>query len=216
MSIKKPKASAPKNAPTPDQRRARREMRILSEAWNNLTEDRRQAWDMAARSDRRGGLAARTRRRSGRRLFFKVNFRRLALRQDLLTDPPGCGSACSAPLAQFVIINRGGRIALKVRLAFGHAEGVIVSSWRPCNAGAMKWEKFVRIGLLPAPERGMSDITKLYVAKFGIPPVGKKVFIRLQQMNDYLGRLIYTTSAVVPEEEGWHSVQKTRQTIAKP
>ena len=64
-------------------------------------------------------------------------------------------------------------------------------------------EKFVRIGLLPAPKRGMCDITKLYVAKFGVPPVGKKVFIRIQQMNDYSGSVFYTTSAVVPEEEDW-------------
>ena len=185
-------------------------MRILSAAWNDLTEEQRLAWDMTARKDRRGGLAARLRRRSGRRAFFKANFRRLALREGLLTDPPGAGNACSTPLARLVITNRGGRIALKVRLAFGHAEGIMVSSWQACNAGAMVWKKFVRIGLLPAPERGLSDITKLYVAKFGVPPVGKKVFIRLQQMSDYTGSLVYVTSAIVPQEEGWHSVEKAQ------
>ena len=56
----------------------------------------------------------------------------------------------------------------------------------------------------------MSDITKPYVAKFGVPPVGKKVFIRVQQMNDYLGRVLYTTSAIVPEEDDWQSVAKTQ------
>jgi hypothetical protein len=29
----------------------------------------------------------------------------------------------------------------------------------------------------------MSDVTRLHVAKCGAPPVGKKVFIRIQQMN---------------------------------
>jgi hypothetical protein len=34
-----------------------------------------------------------------------------------------------------------------------------------------------------------------------VPPVGKKIFIRVQQMNDYSGSVFYTTSAVVEEEE---------------
>jgi hypothetical protein len=41
--------------------------------------------------------------------------------------------------------------------------------------------------------------------KFGVPAVGKKVFIRLQQMKDYLGSVVYVTSAIVPAEEAWDS-----------
>ena len=110
MPTKPPKAPSAKNLPTPDQRRARAEMRILSAAWNDLTEEQRLAWDLTARKDRRGGLAARLRRRSGRRAFFKANFRRLALREGLLTNPPGAGNACSSPLARLVITNRGGQL----------------------------------------------------------------------------------------------------------
>ena len=74
----------------------------------------------------------------------------------------------------------------------------MVSSWHPCNAGVMVWNKFVRIGLLPAPVGGMIDITRRYVAKYGVPPVGKKVFIRIQQMNDYVGSIVQILSAIVP------------------
>jgi hypothetical protein len=210
MASQKPNPVPRKNIPTPEQRRARDEMSTLSAAWNNLTEQQRERWGQTASTDRRGGRAARLRRRSGRRAFFKANSRRLALGLDLLTDPPDSGLTGSTPIARLVITNRGGRIALKVRLIRGHQEGVMVSSWWPCNAGAMKWAKFARTGLLPAPERGLSDITRQYVAKFGVPAVGKKVFIRLQQMNDYWGALVYTTSAIVPEEEGWPSEPKTQ------
>jgi hypothetical protein len=79
----------------------------------------------------------------------------------------------------------------------------MVSASRPCNAGVTVGRKFCRIGLLPAPERGMSDITELYVARFDLLPVGKKIFIRVQQMNDYMGSMVQTTSAIVPDEEGW-------------
>jgi hypothetical protein len=197
------KPGARKKAPTPDQRRAREEMRMLSAAWNNLTEEQRQAWNGESRANRRGGVAARSRRRSGRRLFFRANSRRLALRQTLLTDPPESGTVCPFPIVRLVITNHAGRIALKVRLSSGPPDGVMVSSWHPCNPGVMVWNKFVRIELLPGSKRGMLDITGHYVAKFGLPPVGKKIFIRVQQMNDYLGNVVQTTSAIVPEEEGW-------------
>ena len=203
MANKKHKAGARKDTPTPDQLRAREEMSTLSAAWNNLTDEQREAWGAYARADRRGSRVPRARRRSGRRLFFRVNSHRLALKQELLTDPPGPEGFHPTPWVRLLITNRAGRITLKLYLAHGRAEGVMISSWHPCNAGAMVWNKFVRIGLLPAPHRGMCDITRLYVAKFGVPPVGKKIFVRVQQMNDYSGRLFYTTSAVVPEEEDW-------------
>jgi len=74
----------------------------------------------------------------------------------------------------------------------------MVSSWHPVNAGVMTWKKFVRLGLLPAPVRGISDLTRQYAAKYGAPPAGKKVFLRLQQLNDYVGRVVEVLSAIVP------------------
>jgi len=198
MARKQSKLGACGKGPTAGQRRARADMRTLSAAWNDLTEEQRQAWDVEAHTNRRGGHAARSRRRSGRRLFVKVNSRRLALRQYLLAWPPGPESVKVPPIVRFVITNSGGRIALKLRVPDGQAEGVMVSSWRPCNAGVMVWKKFVRIGLLPAPDGGMIDITRLYVAKYGVPPVGKKVFIRIQQMNDYVGSIVQIINAIVP------------------
>jgi hypothetical protein len=173
-------------------------MRALSAAWNNLTEEQRVAWDAEAHTNRRGGYAARSRQRSGRRLFVKVNSRRLALGQDLLVWPPGPESCKPIPIARLVITNRGGLIAIKLRFSHGSAAGVMVSAWHPLSPGVMVWRKFVRLGLLPAPRGGMSDITRLYFAKYGPPPVGMKVFIRIQQMNDYMGSIAHVTSAIVP------------------
>jgi hypothetical protein len=66
---------------------------------------------------------------------------------------------------------------------------------------------FVRIGPLPPPVRGMCDITRQYIEKYGVPPVGRKVFVRIQQMKDLMGRLVQTTSDIVRDEEGWGDVQ---------
>ena len=208
MAAKKPNPGARKKRPTPGQRRAWAEMRVLSEAWNIIREEHRLAWDEESRANRRGGVAARSRRRSGRRLFFRANSRRLALQQTLLADPPESGTVHPFAIVQLVITNHAGRVALKVRLSSGPAEGVMVSSWHPCNPGVMVCNKFVRIGLLSRSKGRMHDITEQYVVKFGLPPVGKKIFIRVQQMNDYLGSVVQTTSAIVPGEEGWDDPQK--------
>jgi hypothetical protein len=198
MANKHPKPATRKKVPTADQRRARADMRTLSAAWNNLMEAQRQAWDDEAHTNRRGGYTPRSRRRSGRRMFMKANFRRLALSQEILTDPPGEDSYRPAPSVHFVITNSGGRIALELVVPSGQAEGLMVSSWHPLNPGVMVWKKFVRICRLPAPVEGKCDITKRYVAKYGVPPAGKKVFIRVQQMNDYVGSIVQIVSAIVP------------------
>jgi hypothetical protein len=197
-AIKQDQPAARKKRPTADQRRARADMRTLSAAWNNLMEAQRQAWDDEAHTNRRGGYTPRSRRRSGRRMFMKANFRRLALSQEILTDPPGEDSYRPAPSVSFFITNSGGRIALELGVPSGQAEGLMVSSWHPLNPGVMVWKKFVRICRLPAPVEGKCDITKRYVAKYGVPPAGKKVFIRVQQMNDYVGSIVQIVSAIVP------------------
>src|ERR1019366_1925422 len=110
MANKHPKPATRKKGPTADQRRARADMRTLSAAWNNLMEAQRQAWDEEARTNRRGGYASRSRRRSGRRMFMKANFRRLALGQEILTDPPGEDSYRPTPRVRFVITNSGGEL----------------------------------------------------------------------------------------------------------
>jgi hypothetical protein len=89
VASKQHKPGARKSGPTADQRRAWAEMSALSAAWNNLTEEQRQAWNAEVLTSRGGGCEARSRRRSGRRLFVKVNSRRFALGQNLLSKKAG-------------------------------------------------------------------------------------------------------------------------------
>jgi hypothetical protein len=43
---------------------------------------------------------------------------------------------------------------------------------------------FTILGMLPAPDRGVSDITDLYVGKYGVPRAGLRVFIQTFQVID--------------------------------
>ena len=54
------------------------------------------------------------------------------------------------------------------------------------------------LGALPDPDAGVSDITDLYVAKYGVPPAGTRIFIRTRQVADGWEDLQKDTTAVVP------------------
>jgi hypothetical protein len=198
MATKQHSNGKPKKRPSAAQRRAWSDMRTISDAWNKLTEAQRLTWEEADHTNRRGSRAPGKRRRSGRRLFTKVSFKRLALGQELLKVAPGSDTDTAIPIMHFGIINEVGTVSLLLGGFEGETEGVMVSSWRAVNAGVMKWSDFSHLGLLPAPVAGIIDFTKLYVAKYGVPPVGKKVFIRIERMNDYLGSIVQIKSAVVP------------------
>jgi hypothetical protein len=59
-------------------------------------------------------------------------------------------------------------------------------------------DHFTILGVLPDPERGVIDITELYVGKYGVPPVGLRVFIQTMQQIDGWQDLPEQISSIVP------------------
>ena len=58
----------------------------------------------------------------------------------------------------------------------------------PASAGRMKRRNVAYLGLLPPPKDGMSDITGIYIAKYGAARLGTKIFIvTCQQKNGWKG-----------------------------
>jgi hypothetical protein len=80
----------------------------------------------------------------------------------------------------------------------------------PCNAGKSYCSNFSFIGLLPAPNEGISRITRLYLKKLKEPKKlkryrhptlpGSRVFIRAaQEVNGWENkRYMLASSAVIP------------------
>ena len=83
----------------------------------------------------------------------------------------------------------------------------------PCSAGRSKRRNVAYLGLLPAPQNGLSDITDIYVARYGEPRPGERVFIVTRQQKDGWEGLDKGTKARVPEKPAGQQVAATPQTI---
>ena len=180
---------------------------LASKFWNRLSEEERRAWNVQGK----------LRRSTGQKYCTGINAPRFRDRQEPLREPPPPPATYSGEkiLGRLIIRNRGDRITLKVEVT--HVPGVRVTVWgsRPCNPGVSGWAKCPRLGELPPPEGGVSEITALYflkhwdyIAKHGVELVGKRIFIQVRVELPGWGKLFEGANAVVPPPEGRGGVAK--------
>jgi hypothetical protein len=176
--------TSPKKDRTPSQQRTTAGFGVISRAWSELTEAQRQAWMGQARHSKSRSRLGESYTLTGQTYFMRVNSFRAASGLSLLTDPPPRGQHIPNPVRTLIINNQGGHIALKLELAEPPSGDIMVFGAAPCSAGTYKCFKFLRLGPLPAPVGRLSEITSLYVKRHGVPPVGKRVFIRIRPQDD--------------------------------
>ena len=191
-------AGRPKKRPTAARLKADEAMRIISDAWNDLAEEQRQRWHVAGPNVPSRKVLGKAGHLDGRGFFSKVNLPRARLGQKLLTEPPAEGDFGESPFVAFEVTNDSEGMALVLTLARDLAGEIFVRASPPCNAGKSRNWDYRVLGLLKAPVKGPNNITRLYVEKYDVPPVGKRIFIEArQQMNGWRGKP-WKADAVVP------------------
>ena len=187
--------------PTAAQGRTHAEQRAVAKALEALTDKQIPAWVAAAEQ-----VMSKSRLGKGWPLaweayFFKVNNPRAGFGRGVLMDPPARAQFGRNPVGRLIITNIGGRIALKLEVSGRLAADIMVFGAKPCRRTVLKCFKCPRIGPLPDPVGGVSDITRQYVKKHGKPAAGQRVFIRTRQYLDCGHDEFRETSAVVPAKE---------------
>ena len=190
--------ASPKKARTPAQQRTTAGFAVISKAWSELTEAQRLAWMAQARHSKSRSRLGESYTLTGQTYFMRVNSLRAASGLSLLTDPPPRGQHIPNPVRTLIINNQGDHIALKLELAEPPAGDIMLFGAAPCSAGTYKCFKCLRLGPLPAPVGRLSEITSLYVKRHGVPPVGKRVFIRIRPQDDGPRDRYLELHAVVP------------------
>jgi len=165
----------PRNPRTAAQFRTRAPFGLSSARWHALTDLQRTAWKFSADTPA-----------DGYNLFVEINTNLAFLGLDPVDVPPADPRFSDNPVGDLAITNTGGVIALKLPVSAAPAQYTLVYGTAPCSPGMSFPPRFYFLGLLPAPVAGISDITALYVARFGVPPVKQRVFIQtVQQVNGW-------------------------------
>ena len=176
-----------------EQRTASADFTQVVKAWESLTDQQRLNWR----------IEGETRGVSGYNYFIKVNMRRRRDGQEPAALPPLDTPYLENPVGQLVITNRRGRIKLELEVSRTPAGRIVVFASPACNRGLSRYNKwYCRLGWLPAPRDGRSNITQMYVARFGKPPVGKRLFIRTLVRLEGRPEFPKETHGVVPAPEG--------------
>ena len=188
----------PRNPKSPDQMRNRSHFGAVSGRWRALDPAQRIAWCIAAADSYTTSRSGRRVALNGYNYFIRVNAARVHLGLSQFDLPPTVPSFSPNPVAELAIANTGGSITLKLRVPSQPGQYTLVQGAAPVSAGVRCVQHFPLLGLLPAPVDGWSDITALYVARYGAPIVGTAVFIRTCQHTDGWTDLPKVASAFVP------------------
>ena len=185
-------------------------MRIVAEAWNQIAEEQRDRWCLAGPHVPSRKVLGKAGRLDGRGFFSKVNLPRARLGQELLLDPPAQPDFDQNPAVAFTITNDKWDFALELTLSRAPTEEIMLWASPPSNAGKRRNWDYRVLGLLPTPVEGTNNFRRLYVKRFGVPPVGKRVFLRVRlQTNGWRGAP-WEASAVVPPREGTSETRSVR------
>ena len=188
----------PANPRTGSQLAVRSAFTASASAYDALTQSQQDAWSVAAANYQSRPSLGQSGPLTGFQLFQKLNAILRQLGQDPTDTPtPRPQFGANAP-QNLVITNTGGTIALKLTCPVSPGTNTIVRASAPQRSGVRRLPSLRIIGMCPAPAQGSSTIMTLYEGKYGVPPVGSRIFIAVNQMTDGWQSAETSFSALVP------------------
>ena len=188
----------PSNPRTPAQMGVRTILGRVAARWRVLEEAQRAAWMAAAKEAKSTTRLGQNGTLSGFQLFAKINCTLAQFGQDQVDAPPAQPQFPDLAPQNLVITNTAGVVALKLTCPGNPGENTIVRASAPISQGRETCKDFRVLGMCPAAVAGSADITGLYTARYGVPPVGKKVYVQVNQFVDGWEDLPVSFWAIVP------------------
>jgi hypothetical protein len=168
--------------------------------WGTFTDEQFLAWNTLASTRRTHPVLGQSSSLSGYELAVQMNVHLATLGLPMLSTPSPVPVFPDNPVVGLNITRVGGAVSLELPLSAQPVQYIVVLGARPQSPGVSYVDHYSILGLLPDPEDGVCDITELYLAKFHLLPVGKRIFIRtVQQINGWRD-LPKTISARIPAQ----------------
>ncbi len=175
---------APKNPRRPRQQLGRAAFGVVSGYWHALSPEDQDAWCLGGADPYVMSRLGRTKPLPGFHYYKRINGARAAIGLSRFNRPPAVPSFGLNTIGPLAISIIAGVVALRLPLASLPTQYVLVEGPAPCSAGIRYVPHYPFLGFLPEPIDGWSDITALYVARYGVPRVGSAIFIRTRQHID--------------------------------
>ena len=156
----------------------------VAKRWRALTQVQRDAWIAVAETQKSKSRLGQSGPLTGSQLFVKVNATLAQFGQAEVDVPPAVPSFPDLAPVGLVITNAAGVVALKLTCLGDPGENTIVRASAPQSAGRQVCNDLRVVGTCPAAVAGAADITALYTGRYGVPAVGTKIFVRVNQFVD--------------------------------
>jgi hypothetical protein len=188
----------PANPRTERQTEVRRHLAEQVRRFGELTDAQREAWNEDAATYRSHPRQGQSGPLTGLALFVRVNCKLALFGLEPLNTPPPPPEFPELAPQDLVIINTAGVIAVKLVCPADPGDNTVLRASPPQSAGVGICREFRIIGTCPVPAAGLADITALYTASFGPPPVGRRIFLRASTMVSGFESLPRQFRALVP------------------
>ncbi len=171
-----------------------------SRKWSaRLTEEQRDRWMLAGAQVMSHPRLAQKGPLSGQQCWQAISTVRAIVGLPETLEVPARPVFSLSNVGPLVIENGADGVRLYLAISGELNEDIMVFGQEPCSRGRYKRRNVSYLGLLPPPIGGLSEITRLYRAKFGEPRPGQKVFIVTCQEKEGWKGLDHEASATVPE-----------------
>jgi hypothetical protein len=174
----------PSNPRTADQQAHRQNILAVSRRWQRLSLEQVGTWRALAASTSFVNDKGKRVRLNCFKLFVSLNTRRADLGLPQFDVAPPEPAFSTSPVVELAVTYPGGKFTLQIRVDGTPAQLILVQGARPVRSCVRYVLHFPFLGLLPPPVDGWSDITEMYVARFGVPKPGTAVWIRTCQQID--------------------------------
>jgi hypothetical protein len=188
----------PANPRTSPQTMQRSILATVAARWRTLTDGQRTAWASAATSHQTKPRLGTSGPLTGEQLFCRINAVLQTFGLDQADVPPAYPVFPSLAPQGLVITNTAGTIAIKLTCPTNPGDNTVLRASAPCSAGIARTPRQVLIGTVPTPIAESSNITSLYVARYGVPGVASRLFVTCNMFTDGWESQLVTFTAVVP------------------
>jgi hypothetical protein len=174
----------PDNPRTAHQQRHRQNILAASRRWHTLTLEQCGTWRVLAASTYYVNDEGERVRLNCFKLFVSLNTRRADLGLPQFDVAPAHPVFSTNPVKELACSFTDGKFTLRARLEGTLDQVMLVQGARPVRSCVRSVQHFHFLGLLPPPINGWSDITELYVARYGVPKDNQAIWIRFCQHID--------------------------------